>query len=296
MRCINPYRMKNPQFPENSNLEYIDCACGKCFPCLVNRRNQWLFRLTNEALSHSFTSFVTLTYDDEFLPEDGLLKRSDFTKFLKRLRKRVGRLKVYGIGEYGTTTFRPHMHFIGFHDDVDYDKMSFCVAESWKFGFTSCYPSNIVTINYVLHYHVRPKNPIPWNKKAKTFCCFSKRLGLSYLFNPDGTFNNSVVSLFTKSTSRCVSDIYSRHFIVPRYYTKKLEEMGFVLKKPDTIPDYSIYPMRTIIQQMYPDIEFYSDGTPKNFDDYKFLDLMNDIIVDSEIKLKRYNYQTKTSI
>lgn len=293
MRCISPYRMRNPQYPEESNLEFIDCACGKCFNCLVNRRNQWLFRLTNEALAHSFTSFVTLTYDDAFLPEGGLLDRPAFTKFLKRLRKRVGRLKIYGIGEFGTRFFRPHYHFIAFHDDVDYQALADSVAQSWHYGFITSYPSNIKTINYVLHYHVRPKNPIPWNKNAKTFCSFSKGLGMRFLVNDDSSFNDNVLHYLTETSSRLVSDIYGRKFIIPRYYTKKAEELGIPVKKPDLLPDYTLYPMREMIQNMFPELEFYSDGTPKNMDSYKYADLMHDIVIESEIKLNRYNYQLK---
>ena len=59
---------------------------------------------------HDDNCFITLTYDDENLPEGGSLRQSDFVKFMKRLRKKVPRVRVYYCGEYGETTFRPHYH------------------------------------------------------------------------------------------------------------------------------------------------------------------------------------------
>lgn len=59
---------------------------------------------------HDDNCFITLTYDDEYLPYGGTLDRSDFQKFMKRLRKSVGKCRVFYCGEYGETTFRPHYH------------------------------------------------------------------------------------------------------------------------------------------------------------------------------------------
>lgn len=55
--------------------------------------------------------FITLTYDDEHLPEGNTLVKSHFQNFIKRLRKKHGgNLKYFHCGEYGTTTGRPHYH------------------------------------------------------------------------------------------------------------------------------------------------------------------------------------------
>lgn len=72
-----------------------------------------------EALQHSSSAFVTLTYSDENLPRilgksDTLatLQSVDLQLFLKRLRKRIqpNRIRFYAVGEYGDDTFRPHYH------------------------------------------------------------------------------------------------------------------------------------------------------------------------------------------
>jgi len=42
--------------------------CGKCLPCLKKRRADWSFRLENEYLSSDSALFITLTYNDKYLP------------------------------------------------------------------------------------------------------------------------------------------------------------------------------------------------------------------------------------
>jgi hypothetical protein len=63
---------------------------------------------------HEQNCFVTLTYDDEHLPDYGSLHRPDIQKFLKRLRKKVGKLRTFYCGEYGDQLERPHFHALIF--------------------------------------------------------------------------------------------------------------------------------------------------------------------------------------
>lgn len=59
---------------------------------------------------------MTLTYDDEHLPEDGSLDRSAFRYFMDRLRKRIGyrSVRYFHCGEYGERSGRPHYHALLF--------------------------------------------------------------------------------------------------------------------------------------------------------------------------------------
>lgn len=58
--------------------------------------------------------FVTLTYDDEHLPRYGSLDPSDFTAFVKAVRKGEKTLSYFGCGEYGDQASRPHYHALLF--------------------------------------------------------------------------------------------------------------------------------------------------------------------------------------
>lgn len=109
--------------------------CGKCPACLANYRAEWTFRLNSEFLNCNFGLFVTLTYDDEHLPVDGVCKR-DVQLFLKRLRKELGNgsFRYFITAEYGDRTSRPHYHglfFFSIKRDVKiYDQIVLC----WKNG------------------------------------------------------------------------------------------------------------------------------------------------------------------
>ncbi len=84
--------------------------CGRCVGCKLERSRQWAVRCMHEASLHADTSFITLTYDDEHVPRFGSLLMDDWQKFFKRLRRRVGKVRFFGCGEYGEQFGRPHYH------------------------------------------------------------------------------------------------------------------------------------------------------------------------------------------
>jgi len=166
MRCISPLRLRI-----NGTLQ--DVPCGKCNFCLMSRRADWTFRISQEAKLHVLQDFVTLTYDDDHLPflmEDGStvvgvdkvigsvgltfqasLMKSDLQNFMKRLRKLVSpaKLRYYAVGEYGTRGGRPHYHIIlfGLPKHVD-------LAQVWGNGHVRRDHVSPASIHYVTKYHV----------------------------------------------------------------------------------------------------------------------------------------------
>lgn len=88
--------------------------CGQCIGCRLAHSRDWATRCMHEAHMHESSSFITLTYSPEHLPENGSLVRKHFTDFLKRLRKALGSVKIryFGCGEYGSKLERPHYHAI----------------------------------------------------------------------------------------------------------------------------------------------------------------------------------------
>lgn len=133
---------KNDHIIKNSVL----IPCGNCIGCRLDYSRQWADRMMLEAQNHDNNCFVTLTYNDDFLPfnstgtviNDGngvsidydfpTLQKRDLQLFLKRLRIKLKRekdisIRFYAAGEYGSNTHRPHYHLIifgWFPDDAIY--------------------------------------------------------------------------------------------------------------------------------------------------------------------------------
>jgi hypothetical protein len=108
-------------------------GCGQCLPCRISRRRVWVHRMMLESLCHSDSSFVTLTYAPDQLPEGATVVPKHTQDWLKRLRKLVGplRLRYFLVGEYGELTQRPHYHAAVFGLAQSSQKL---VEESWGLG------------------------------------------------------------------------------------------------------------------------------------------------------------------
>lgn len=98
---------------------YLDVPCGHCLLCIERKRNSFAARCAMECQQHEMLPlFITLTYDDQHLPKDGVTTR-DVQLFLKRIRidlKRNhnfnGELRFAAGSEYGSKTQRPHYHML----------------------------------------------------------------------------------------------------------------------------------------------------------------------------------------
>lgn len=148
MRCISPITLKQDGF-----INHV--PCGRCFACHSNRRQSWLFRLSEEKKRHSFSYFITLTYSDENLPVDNgvpHVSSRDLQLFFKRLRHNVhSHVSYYAVSEYGSHTLRPHYHAIVFCEDNPRDFRS-AIERSWRLGFNYIGDVNEKTIRYVTKY------------------------------------------------------------------------------------------------------------------------------------------------
>ena len=125
MKCLKPYHDKK-------NNRYF--ACGQCYACRVNYTSMWSLRLLYELKNWDCASFLTLTYDDEHLQSDSLVKK-DFTDFMKRVRRDLPKdrkIRYYMCGEYGSKNFRPHFHSIIYGLDNYNQNDRDLIRENWK--------------------------------------------------------------------------------------------------------------------------------------------------------------------
>lgn len=91
--------------------------CGICILCRQEQARQAAVRITHEATLHDQNCFLTLTYNEQSIPQDGGLNYQHLTDFWKRLRYHYGKLSYYAVGEYGDKTNRPHYHACVFGHD-----------------------------------------------------------------------------------------------------------------------------------------------------------------------------------
>ncbi len=145
----------------------VQVPCGQCIGCRLEYARGWAVRCMHEASMHDENCFITLTYDDEHLPEDGSLRKDHCQKFLKRLRSRnVGtRIRYYLSGEYGPDTVRPHYHALLFGFDFsdkrhwssrdDYQVWSSDeLEETWSHGLTEVGSATFESAAYCARYMV----------------------------------------------------------------------------------------------------------------------------------------------
>lgn len=138
----------------DARLASTPLPCGQCLHCRINRSRQWATRLLIEQLFSEGSSFVTLTYDEDHLPEGGNLVAKDAVDWLKRYRYFAGeqRVRYYLSGEYGTRTGRPHYHVALFCKGAsDEDR----IKKSWKLGTYFIGDLNFNSARYIVKYIIK---------------------------------------------------------------------------------------------------------------------------------------------
>lgn len=196
-------------------LVWSKYPCRKCIPCLIARQKAWVSRLTEELENHENNYFVTLTYDDSFVPvsENGEMtfNKQHLIKLNRDLRKRFQQgflsnpykdviagspatfdlpkdvhYKYYITSEYGPSgTFRPHYHAVFYGLQVPIHVAELLFRELWPYGFVSVFPAEAGAAGYISKYLVTDgvgKNAYNGTEhEDKPFALMSKGLGLSYV-------------------------------------------------------------------------------------------------------------------
>lgn len=155
--------------------------CGRCPFCTATKRSDWATRLEYEAKLHLSKKFVTLTYANAHLhwnhgqPQ---LCKADLQKWFKRVRKAGYKLRYYAVGEYGSSTYRPHYHVLLFGDVPDD-----VIRSSWILGQVHIGSVTQASIMYCLGYIVNSKGAFMLHHRIPPFSLMSRKpgLGANYL-------------------------------------------------------------------------------------------------------------------
>lgn len=162
-------------------------SCGKCESC----RRQHVTRIATACEQHmrleSASCYLTLTYDEEHLPENGTLVKKHVDRFIDALRKWIavnkddpkwnkayfgnhqGKFKRVVSGEYGSKTDRPHYHlFIMGFDFPDKEPLPFkkdgkqlfrskILQHYWPYGTVDYKNADPGAAKYVIKYAMKEK-------------------------------------------------------------------------------------------------------------------------------------------
>lgn len=217
MRCLH---MINHRFP-----------CGQCMACRINKQMEKALRITHELQYHKDNVFVTLTYDDEHMPSNRSLVKSDVQKFMKRVRKYLGydRVRYFLSGEYGDEYFRPHYHLIifglGMRDrrlfsDLRYvasKDVWYCKCKAWNKGFVSVATVNDFRVAYVAKYLLKKITgemaKEHYGERLPEFQLCSRNPGIGYQYMVDHAYR-------LKQDDYC--SVRGKKRPLPRYYIDKL--------------------------------------------------------------------------
>lgn len=179
MACYSPIPARQngsepPRLWPEMGTANLQLPCGKCIGCRTDKATQWANRCSHEAQQWPANTFLTLTYDDDHLPEAGHLKAKDLQLFIKRLRQHAHRnrssingdrragIRFLACGEYGEHTNRPHYHALlfncGFTDQKKVGKdlyESETIARLWPHGQNRVGEATAASAAYIAQYNLK---------------------------------------------------------------------------------------------------------------------------------------------
>lgn len=208
----------------------IMLPCGHCYGCACDYAKEWASRIMLEADLYPDNCFITLTYDEDSVP-DKLTKRP-FQLFMKRLRKAFPdkKIRYFACGEIGEgkgeRDINPHYHAILFNLDFT-DKVflkrsksgliiyrSKLLEELWPYGISSIGDVSPESAQYVAKYSLKRKVSKVDNGE---FVLMSRMPGIGAAqYSED---NYLVDAVYTAG----------KRFKIPRYFDKLAEKEGSIL-------------------------------------------------------------------
>ncbi|AXH75123.1 MAG: replication initiator protein [Microviridae sp.] len=177
----------------------LSLPCGRCIGCRLEYARQWAVRCMHEASLWDSNCFLTLTYSDAYLPQNGSLRPRDVVLFLKRLRKQYGAgIRFFQCGEYGEQLARPHHHMLLFNhrfgdavrvrDSVGTNGTGDALYSSaelsrlWPWGFAGIGEVTFQSAGYVARYSLKkvrgPDADWHYSGRVPEYLTMSRRPGI----------------------------------------------------------------------------------------------------------------------
>jgi hypothetical protein len=249
MTCYHPllaYRNEgkvvfNKPFPYAKGF---NLPCGQCIGCRLKYSQEWAIRLMHEKQMHEDSCFLTLTMSPEYLESrenPWSLDKTEFQRFMKRLRKRYGKkIRYFHCGEYGEKNSRPHYHAIIFGMDFE-DKELFKVrdeirlytsetlAKLWPYGFVTIGEVTMESCAYVARYVTKK---IKGKDAEKHYIRWDPLTGEGVPIEPEYATMSRKPGIGKTWFEKYKADVYPHDYVVvnkheirpPRYYDNLLSE------------------------------------------------------------------------
>lgn len=174
-------------------------------------------RLTEEWKRSISAAFVTLTYDQYFVPKDGV-EKEHVQLFMKRLRKNYGERKIryFAVGEYGTKTGRPHYHLLLFSGG----EIEESVDRSWRdrdgraYGITHIGKVSTASIQYCTKYVIQRGGEL--ENQNLPFRLMSRAYGIG------GHYLTDDMVRWHRENEANYTWMYGEKRRLPRYYKEKI--------------------------------------------------------------------------
>lgn len=259
MACTHPldaYKSPGGAIVFDSRRGYADLPlklnCGRCIGCKIDRARAWTVRLLHEGQMHEKKCFITLTYDNENLPNNLSLNVQDWQHFAKRVRKNLGPLRYYHVGEYGSPDHtkacpanctsqhqRPHFHACIFGQDFQHkftpqqqhSSKSKLLQNLWKMGFTTIGAFNEQTAAYCARYIT---TKITGEQANEHYERLNKDTGEIWQVKPEYSTMSLKPGIGKTWYQKYHTDIYpsddlvinNKHYKTPQYYDELLKQQN----------------------------------------------------------------------
>lgn len=180
--------------------------------------------------------FVTLTYSDDklyYLHSDcpASLSKDHYQSFLKSLRKALPcKIRMFGVGEYGSESGRPHYHFMVFlpfyMKRIDFYNL---VLSCWKKGFVTVKHGDSNRMYYIAKYTVKGSDHPYGTVKPFQTSSINPPIGFPHfdknkdLLDSDFSINYYVSPSFRKSS-------------IPRSFERKYKDYLDSVPRGDFLP------------------------------------------------------------